>query len=89
MEDDFDFRKYLLDILDPEERLRTLHESGWAGHPDFEDVEASCASSNGGPTQQLFAAMRRPTKPLSKSHLKRIERLQNVQLALFDKKRQK
>jgi hypothetical protein len=42
-EDDFDLRQYFLSIADPEERARTIHESGWAGHPDIEDVEVPVA----------------------------------------------
>jgi hypothetical protein len=47
MGNEFDIREYLKSITDPEERARTIHESGWSGHPDIEDIErsAACPSS--------------------------------------------
>jgi hypothetical protein len=56
-ENEFDLRRYFLDIDDPEERARTIHESGWGGHPDIEDIERDVARFGGGTYQGLLAAL--------------------------------
>jgi hypothetical protein len=78
-EDEFDLRRYFLDIDDPEERARTIHESGWGGHPDFEDIERAVARFGGGTYQGLLAALQ-PVKETKSSDLtaKHVVRLYNA-----------
>jgi hypothetical protein len=72
---EFDLRAYLLDIDDGEERARAIHEGGWGGLPEIEDIEASVANSGGGPTQRLLAALGPPPGRTPKRALQRFERL--------------
>jgi hypothetical protein len=64
-DDDFDLRAYFLSILDPEERARTIHESGWGGHPDIEDLERAVATPGGGLYQAILAGFQ--SGPIPKS----------------------
>ena len=88
MGDDFDLRRYFLDIADPEERARAIHESGWAGYPDIEDIEAAVARMGGGTYQRVLASFRRPPPPTPKRALRLLERVRLAHPRWFDAPRQ-
>ena len=75
MSDEFDLRSFLLSIADPDERARAIREGGWAGDPEIADIEAAIALPEGGESQKLLAALRRPRPPTPKRAVQRYERL--------------
>ena len=84
MGDDFDLRRYFLDIADPEERARTIHESGWAGDPDIEDIEVPVARLGGGKYQNLLASFRKPPPLTPKRERRVLERIRLAHPHWFD-----
>jgi len=88
MGDDFDLRRYFLSISDPEERAHTIHESGWAGHPDIEDIEAPVARMGAGAYQNLLASFRKPPPPTPKRAFRLLERVRLAHPQWFDAPRQ-
>jgi hypothetical protein len=88
MGDDFDLRRYFLDIADPEERARAIHESGWAGDPDIEDIEVPVARLGGGKYQNLLASFRKPPPLTPKRERRVLERIRLAHPRWFDVPRQ-
>lgn len=84
MNDEFDTKKFLAGILDPEERARTILENGWSGDPDLADIEIPTASAVGGVSQQVLAGLQKPLPATSKRDLRKMNRVRKYRGHWFD-----
>jgi hypothetical protein len=83
MNDEFDAKKYLAGILDPEERARTILENGWSGDPVLAGAEIAAASALGGVSQQVLFGLQKPL-PATKGGLRGMNRVRKYRAHWFD-----